>query len=113
MAPRRRRIYVRISRHDVEVACKHDRYVCGLKRGRMTDKSLEPSHLVFELRPWLWIAVRKVETRDKNTLNCCFNITGLLVGRITRQLSSGQNWLGALAKMATSFHWRCPCQTTW
>lgn len=59
---------VDVDRHDVEVADKGNRHLLFEQLRSISVQPLEPPQFVIELRPGCWIAVRKIEASDHDTV---------------------------------------------
>jgi hypothetical protein len=88
----------RSSRIDV-LRCRHDIVVTGQHHGRaarhelggMGNEALKPGQLVIEFRSRLRIPIGEVDGSDQDSLNRRFNVTSLIIFRISRQACSGQH----------------------
>lgn len=75
---------VDVDRHDVEVADKGNRHLLFEQLRSISVQPLEPPQFVIELRPGCWIAVRKIEASDHDTVDRRFYISAVTVARIAR-----------------------------
>ena len=80
------RIDVGVGRHDVEIPGEHDRRIEGVKLGRVRQKPFHPGELVFEFRPRLRVAVRRIERRDEHAVDGCLDVAALRIVGIAGQL---------------------------
>jgi len=91
-----RRINIVLGRHDIEVAAEHDRHARCEKRRRMDKEAIQPDEFVFEFRPGLRVAVRRVERGDQHAVDRRLDIAGLRVIGIARQFGGPSGPIGHL-----------------
>ena len=86
-------INIGVGRHDVEVPREHDRRIQGVKLGRVSQEPLHPGELIFEFRPRLRVAVRRIERGNQHAVDRRLDIAALRISGVAGQLGTRDDGL--------------------